>query len=245
VIQQSILPRTFPPFPHRRDFDIFAKSLPAREVGGDFYDFFLIDDHRLGLVIADVSGKGVAAAIFMAVSRTFIKAGAVTGIGPAECLQRANLLLCQDNDAAMFVTAFYGVLDLGSGTLVYANAGHNRPYLLRADDSLAALPGTGGMALGIMEDLVFRTEQVLLQPGDGLFLFTDGITEATNVRDEFFGEARLETLLREARGRTPDELLGHVLSAVRTFAGTAPQSDDLTALALRYRGTPVTEHERA
>ena len=240
-IQQSILPRTFPPFPHRTDCDIYAESLPAREMGGDFYDFFLIDDHRLGLVIADVSGKGVPAAIFMAVSRTVIKAGAMTGIDPGECLRQANILLCQDNDAAMFVTVFYGWIDLRTGVLVYANAGHNHPYLIRRHEGLLALPSTGGMAVGVIESAVFRANTIALLPGDALFLFTDGITEAMNESSELFGDDRLEACLRQAGPEEPRKLLTAVLAAVRTFVDGAPQSDDITALAFRYHSDTARE----
>jgi serine phosphatase RsbU (regulator of sigma subunit) len=233
-IQQSILPRKFPPYPDRTDFDLYAQSIPAREMGGDFYDFFLIDEHRLGMVMADVSDKGVPAAIFMTVSRTLIKAEAMTGIEPGECLQRANRLLCQDNDTAMFVTVFYGVMDLLTGALVYANAGHNAPYLISLKGDVTALPGTGGMALGVTDECVFRTARVTVEPGSQLFLFTDGITEAMNVHQELFGETRLVSILQQAVRREPRELLAQVLKDVRRFAADAPQSDDLTAMVLCY-----------
>lgn len=233
-IQKSILPRKFPPYPDRTDFDLYAESIPAREMGGDFYDFFLIDEHHLGMVMADVSDKGVPAAIFMTVSRTLIRAEAVTGIEPGECLQRANQLLCQDNDAAMFVTVFYGVMDLRTGSLVYANAGHNSPYLIGREGDVTALPGTGGIPLGVTEECVFRTARATLEPGSQLFLFTDGITEAMNVPQELFGEIRLVSMLQQAGRRAPRELLAHVLTSVRTFAAGAPQSDDLTAMVLSY-----------
>lgn len=235
-IQQSILPRKFPPYPGRTDFDLYAESIPAQEMGGDFYDFFLIDQHRLGVVIADVSGKGVPAAIFMTVSRTLIKAEAMTGIDPGECLHRANMHLCQDNDESMFVTVFYGVLNLRSGVLVYANAGHNSPYLISLSGVVTVLPGTGSMALGVMDDVDFSTKTMTMEPGTKLFLFTDGITEAMNMSEEFYGDAKLESILQDTRTRESRELLAHVLTAVRGFVGNTPQSDDLTALALHYRG---------
>lgn len=241
AIQQSILPQTFPPFPDRQDIDLYATSLPAREMGGDFYDFFLIDEHRLGLVIADVSGKGVPAAIFMAVSRTVIKAGAMTGIDPGECLLRANLLLCQENDAAMFVTTFYGWVDLRTGLLRYANAGHNRPYLLRSNGDVDTVPAIKGIALAVTESASFEVNTVTLHPGDGLFLFTDGITEAMNPAGDLFGDHRLDTCLRETSRHAPRPLLESVLEAVRTFADGAPQSDDITALAFHYRSAADQE----
>src|SRR5262249_1151458 len=158
----------FPPFPERKDFDLFAAMLPAREVGGDFYDFFLIDNDRLGFVIGDVSGKGVPAAIFMAMSRTLLKATALAGARPAECLQRANRVLCLDNSSEMFVTVFYGIFDTRTGAIEYGNGGHNPPYLLRANGEVEALESTGGMVLGALEDVAYRSKTVVLRPGDGI-----------------------------------------------------------------------------
>lgn len=232
AIQQSILPSRFP---DREEVDVHAVSVPAREMGGDFYDFFMIDEHRLGLVMADVSGKGMPAAMFMAVSRTLIKAGATTGLPPALCLARANTFLCQDNDASMFVTVFYGLLDLHTGVLDYINAGHNCPYLLRGAD-LAVLPAIGGMALGVQDPGSLKSGRVMLRPGDGMFLFTDGITEAANLGLEMFGNSRLERILAQSITRSSRETIAAVVSAVRDFEGEMPQSDDITALALRYRG---------
>jgi hypothetical protein len=162
-IQRSILPRTFPPFPERDDFELYAETIPAREMGGDFYDFFLIDRERLGLVMADVSGKGVPAAIFMAVARTMLKATAMQGVNPGECLRRVNNLLCPDNESAMFVTVFYGILDTWTGELEYGNAGHNLPYLLAGRDNVAMLENPGGMALGVTQDTPYQTRRIRLE----------------------------------------------------------------------------------
>jgi hypothetical protein len=164
TIQQSILPRVFPPFPQRTDFEIFAEMLPAREVGGDFYDFFLLDDTHLGIVVGDVSGKGVPAALFMAISRTLLKSVALTGAPPAECLRRVNTLLCLDNSAEMFVTVFYGVLHTRTGKLEYSNAGHNPPYLLRHEGALEVLPGTGGIVLGVLDDVRSTAKTAIMYP---------------------------------------------------------------------------------
>lgn len=234
-IQQSILPRQFPPFPERRDIDIFAAMIPAREVGGDFYDFFLIDAQRLGFVIGDVSDKGVPAAIFMAVSRTLLKATALHGLPPGECLKRVNHLLCLDNSSQMFVTLFYGILNTATGALGYANAGHPAPFLLRRDGRVEALDPTGGVALGVVEGATYQARQTRLDLGDALLLFTDGVTEAMASDRSLFSERRLQHLLDGARGATAFDLIERVVSAVRSFAGNEPQSDDLTVMAVRCR----------
>ena len=235
-IQQSILPRTFPPFLERHDFEIFAEMIPAREVGGDFYDFFLIDAERLGLVIGDVSGKGVPAALFMAVTRTLLKSTALAGLSPAACLQRVNSLLCLENASEMFVTLFYGILHTGSGRLAYSNGGHNPPFLLRADGSAAGLPGTGDIVLGALENAVYREKTATLAGGDGIFLYTDGITEAMDATGSLYSDQRLAALLCQADGTPPQQLIQRVVDSVKQYCGETPQSDDITALALRYRG---------
>jgi len=237
-IQKSILPRTFPPFPDREDFEIYAETIPAREMGGDFYDFFLIDPDRLGFVIADVSDKGMPAAIFMAVSRTLIKATALTGVAPGECLRHVNSLLCPDNDSAMFVTVFYGILDTKTGEVEYSNAGHNLPYLLRSDGEIQVVRGTGSMALGVMEGITFETKRVTLRSSDALFLYTDGITEALDPDGHLYSDDRLRTFLREVTGLPPTDVLGRAVAEVRAFSAGAPQSDDITALALHYHARP-------
>ena len=236
-IQRSILPRTFPPFPDRGDFEIYAETLPAREMGGDFYDFFLIDSTHLGFVIADVSDKGVPAAIFMAVSRSLIKATALQDVAPGECLRHVNSLLCPDNESAMFVTVFYGVLDTSSGEVTYSNAGHNLPYLLRGTGEVEVVPGTHGMALGVVENIAFETRRVTLHRGDAIFLYTDGITEALDTNGRFFSDERLRVVLKNMHRLPPADTLRRVVADVRTFAEGAPQADDITALALYYSGT--------
>ena len=233
-IQRSILPRTFPPFPDRGDFTIYATTIPATEMGGDFYDFFLIDQDRLGLVMADVSGKGVPAAIFMAVSRSLIKATALKGGSTAECLAHVNHLLCPDNDAAMFVTVVYGILNTRTGALEYSNAGHHLPYVIRRDGSLRTLENTGGMALGVLDEATFSIKETSLDPGDSLFLFTDGVTEAMNGSSELYGESRLEQVLFRHHAQSPDHIIQATIDDVHTYAGDAPQADDITLLALRY-----------
>jgi serine phosphatase RsbU (regulator of sigma subunit) len=235
-IQQSILPRLFPPFPHRTDFEIFAAMIPAREVGGDFYDFFLIDDAHLGVVIGDVSGKGVPAALFMAVSRTLLRSNALAGLPPGECLRRVNALLCLENSAEMFVSVFYGILDTRTGGLEYSNGGHNRPYLLRQDGSVEVLEGTGGAVLGVLEDRPYAAKHAALRSGDGLFLYTDGVTEAMDAGGNLFSDGRLHGALGRHNGAAPEALINAVVDEVSQYAGDVAQSDDITALAIRYRG---------
>jgi serine phosphatase RsbU (regulator of sigma subunit) len=235
-IQQSILPRVFPPFPQRTDIEVFAAMLPAREVGGDFYDFFLIDNAHLGVVIGDVSGKGVPAALFMAVSRTVVKSIAVAGTPPAECLRRANALLCLDNSAEMFVTIFCAVIDLRTGDMEYSNGGHNPPYLLRGDGSVEMLEPTGGTVLGVLQDLDYVSKRAQLRPGDAIFLYTDGVTEAMDINAALFSEQRLGSALRQCVQGTPEAIIRSVIASVEHYCGNVAQSDDITVLAVRYRG---------
>jgi sigma-B regulation protein RsbU (phosphoserine phosphatase) len=238
-IQQSILPRTFPPFPERRDFEIFAEMIPAREVGGDFYDFFLIDAERLALVVGDVSGKGVPAALFMAVTRTLLKSTALAGLPPAECLRRVNTLLCADNASEMFVTVFYGILNTRTGALAYSNGGHNPPYLLRSDGRAEVLAGTGDMVLAAMEGTAYHEKTATLGRGEGIFVYSDGITEAMDAASSLFSDQRLAALLAQANGAPPQQLIRGVVDAVKQYSGVTPQSDDITALAVRYLGPAV------
>jgi sigma-B regulation protein RsbU (phosphoserine phosphatase) len=233
-IQQSIVPRRFPPFPDRKEFEIHATMIPAQNVGGDFYDFFLIDDGRLGFVIGDVAGKGVPAALFMAVSKTLLKATALKGLPPEECLQQVNRILYMESVAAMFVTIFYGILDIRTGELHYCNGGHNPPYLLRADGQIEALELTGGIALGAMKNSVYKAKQITLQSGDGIFLFTDGVTEAMDRNSELFSEARLEENLKGKADVSLPQLIESVIAAINAYASGAPQADDITTLALRF-----------
>ncbi|MCB1920836.1 MAG: SpoIIE family protein phosphatase [Candidatus Competibacteraceae bacterium] len=231
-IQRSLLPASFP---KRAEFDLFAELHPFGEVGGDFYDFFDLPDGRLGLVIADVSDKGVAAALFMAVARTVIHAVAQIVPGPGCCMEQANALLSEDNATAMFVTVCYGTLDPVSGEFRYANAGHNPPYRIAADRTVTALPLTGGMALGIIGDLPFAEGRLVLEPGERLLFYTDGVTEAINPRNEEFTTHRLEATLALASDN-PQSLITTVTKSVQSFADGAPPADDLTLLALAYRG---------
>jgi sigma-B regulation protein RsbU (phosphoserine phosphatase) len=206
---------------------------PAREIGGDFYDYFPLGDERLAVTIADVSGKGIPAALFMAVSRTILRS--VSGIDDmAARMAEANRLLSADNTASMFVTMFHGVIDLGTGALRYCNAGHNPPYLLRAGGGRETLKPTG-IAFGLDADMPYRIDEAVLRPGDALFLFTDGITECFDSKGEEFGTARLEAALEAGRGRGAAELIAGIVAATNTFADGAEQSDDITCLALLFQ----------
>ncbi len=231
-IQTSMLPLTFPT--DRPEIALHARMEAAKEVGGDFYDFFFIDEHRLGVVIADVSGKGVPAALFMAISRTLLRATALFGSPPGPCLENLNNMLAENNERSLFVTVFYGILDMRDGTFTYANAGHNPPLLLRTDGTVEVLPRTGCAALAIMEDLPQTDLAITLAPGEQLFLFTDGINEAQNAADELFGDPRLIASLEAAAGRPPVEVIESILGAVQDFVGEAPQFDDITCLAVRW-----------
>ncbi len=229
-IQQSILPVPWVRDGPTERIDLHAEMHPAREIGGDFYDYFLIDANRLAVIVADVSGKGTPASLFMAVSRTVMRS--VTSAGDmASGIEAANRLLATHNTACMFVTIFLGVLDLSNGALRYCNAGHNPPYLLRAGGGRDTLGGTG-IPLGIDAEMPYRIDDTVLHTGDALFLFSDGITEAFDTEGAEFGTARLEAALEAARGGSAAELVAGVLGATAAFAAGADQSDDITALAL-------------
>ena len=232
-VQTAVLPAALPVTEH---FDVHASMTPAREIGGDFYDFFSLDDDRMGLVIADVSDKGIPAALFTMVSRALLKAAARNHASPAKCLQEVNELVSQDNDACMFVTLFYAVLDLRDGRLVYSNGGHNPPRLVRAGE-VQEVPATGDIALGIALDHEFHDSEIPLQIGDTLFLYTDGITEACNAAEDEFGEQRLDDLLHELSDDGAAGTVEAIVGAVEEFAAGVAQFDDMTCMALRLNST--------
>jgi len=235
-IQESIVPREFPPFPEREDVAIHASMLPAKEVGGDFFDFFLIDRDRIGFAIGDVSGKGVPAALFMAVSRTLLRATASRGFAPDECMQQVNQTLHQESISSMFVTCFYGVLNTRTGEIHCSNGGHNPPYILRADGRVEAVEVFGGLILGAFRHAAYEKREIGLQPGDCIFLYTDGITEAMNPDGEQFTSERLVESLKSVNGSAVEEIVRKVIENVRGFTAGAAQSDDMTILAVRYSG---------
>jgi sigma-B regulation protein RsbU (phosphoserine phosphatase) len=234
TIQHLLVPRTFPPFPERKDFDLHAQMTSARAVGGDFFDFFLIDDHRLGIVIGDVSGKGIPAALFMAVTRTQVKTTAQRGMPPAECFLEVNRVLVQERVSAMFATCFYGLLDLRTGEFDYCSAGHNPPYLLRANAAVAEpITDVGGIPLGLFDGMGYNGSTMQLRPGDSLFLYTDGVPEAQNMHEDDLSDERLMAILGANSKLGCKDLIHSVTREVSAFTGGAPQSDDITMLSFR------------
>jgi len=234
VIQTSILPKTFPAFPGRKEFDIYAKMLPAKEVGGDLYDYFLIDKYRLGVIIGDVSGKGIAAALLMAVCKTLLKATAFKGMPVDNILSEVNNILVDDSPSNMFVTVFYGVLDTRSGAFEYCNGGHNPPYLISNDGKVKQLDNIGGLLLGAMKGVEYESNVITIQPGESLFFYTDGVTEAFNNMDEEYKDSRLVEFLFNKNSLNVNDLVEQVFEDVKTFSDGAEQSDDITCLALKF-----------
>ncbi len=234
-IQQAILPNVFPPFPESEDkMDLAALMTPAKDVGGDFYDYFRIDDDHIGLVIADVSGKGIPAAIFMAVSRTLIRTIGLQGCDTAQCLTKSNELLSKESVECMFVTVFYAIYNTNTGDIEYCNGGHNAPFILRANGEVEQLPISTNRIVGI-EGSTYQSDTTHLAMGDTLLMYTDGINEAFDVDYKEYGEARMETLLKTQVGKSCQEIVQAQLDDVRAFAGDAPQSDDITLLALKRK----------
>ena len=242
-IQADMLPRIFPPFPDRREFEIYATMDPAKEVGGDFYDFFLIDEEHLGLVMADVSGKGVPAALFMVIAKTLIKNRAQMGGGPAEILRYVNDQLCEGNDAELFVTVWFAILDLKTGRGVAANAGHEHPVLRRENGKFELVLYRHSPAVATLAGMKFREHEFEMHPGDTLFVYTDGVPEATNAGNELFGTDRMLDALNREADAAPETLLRNVRKDLDDFVGDAPQFDDITMLGLHYRGPEITAPE--
>lgn len=232
-IQASMLPNIFPPFPDREEFDIYASMTPAKEVGGDFYDFFLIDDNHLGLVMADVSGKGVPAALFMMASKILVKNYAMTGISPSKVLEQTNAQICKNNEQEMFVTVWFGILEISTGRITAANAGHEYPIIKKTDGDFELFKDKHGFVVGGMDGMKYKDYELTLEKGDVLFLYTDGVAEATNAKNELFGTDRLLTALNNSKTADPKVLLENVKSAVDEFVGEAEQFDDLTMLSLK------------
>jgi sigma-B regulation protein RsbU (phosphoserine phosphatase) len=235
-IQQAILPRIFPPFPEEAaQMDIAASMNAAKDVGGDFYDFFRIDADRIGFVIADVSGKGVPAAIFMAVSRTLIRATGIRGVSPSECMTYSNTLLAKESVNSMFVTVFYGIYNIRTGEVTYTNAGHNPPYIMKANGSVQPLPMSKDIIAGFLDDFQFTENTLQLEPGDTLLMFTDGVTEAIDPEENEYGVERLQQLLGQLVASDCQKIIDTVKADVKAFAGEAEQSDDITLLALKRK----------
>lgn len=232
-IQHSALPSVFPPYPNRFDFDIFAQMDTAKEVGGDFYDFYMLENHRLTFLIADVSGKGIPAAMFMMTAKTLIKNLVESGMEPSQAFSQANNKLCENNEAGMFVTAWLGVLDLNTGLLKYVNAGHNPPLIKRRGEAFEYLCSKPNFFLAGMENIKYKANEIQLSPGDELFLYTDGVTEASDISCELFGTDRLLESLNENNNLSVNKLCNKVKSDVDRFVGDASQSDDITMLAVK------------
>ena len=246
AIQHSALPSVFPPFPTRKEFDIWATMDTAKEVGGDFYDFYFVNKDTLAFLIADVSGKGIPAAMFMMNAKAVLKSYAESGLDVNKVFTLGNEKLCEGNDAGMFVTAWMGFLNTETGEVTFANAGHNPPLVRHADGSFEYLKVRAGFVLAGMEGVKYRKNELQLAPGDVIYLYTDGVTEATNINDELYGEDRLLALLNANKEASMEKLCKLVKEDVFAFAGEAPQFDDITMLALKYCGaTAPTNQEEA
>ena len=236
-IQEGMLPHIYPPFPDRSEFDLYATMEAAREVGGDFYDFFLIDDDHLALVMADVSGKGVPGALFMMASKIILKSNALQGGSPAEILFRTNKVICANNPMEMFVTVWLGILEISTGRVTAANAGHEYPTVFRCGGAFELFKDRHGFVIGGMSGARYREYDLQLQPGDKLFLYTDGLPEATDGGKEMFGTERMLAALNRHQGEAPDKMLASMHDEVDAFVGGAEQFDDLTMLCIEYKGT--------
>ena len=235
-IQASQLPRLFPPFPDRKEFSLYASMTPAKEVGGDFYDFFMIDDDHMGFVMADVSGKGVPAALLMMVSRVLIKSGLQNGKDPAETLESVNNQLCEGNEADFFVTVWCAVLEISTGKGIAANAGHEHPVLRRAGGGYELQVYRHSMPVGTIKDIPFRQHAFQLNPGDSFFVYTDGVPEATSEQKELFGTQRMLAALNKDPDALPEQILENVMQSINSFVDGAEQFDDITMLSFRYLG---------
>lgn len=233
-IQADMLPCIFPAFPDRQEFDIYATMNPAKEVGGDFYDFFMVDETHLAIVMADVSGKGVPAALFMVIGKTLLSDHTKPGVDLGDVFEEVNELLCRSNSEGLFITAFEGVLDLVTGEFQYVNAGHEMPFLARAGGIYEAHKLPAGFVLAGMEGMKYQSGSTMLSPGDKIFHYTDGVTEATNAAHELYGRERLTEVLVKNTSKSPAELLPIIKADIDAFVGDAPQFDDITMLCVEY-----------
>ena len=235
-IQMGMLPKVFPPFPDRSEFDIYAMLDPAREVGGDLYDFFFMDEDHLCFTVGDVSDKGVPAALYMTIVMTLIRTKASPGVTADTVLGLVNHDISIDNPSAMFVTLFLGILNIRTGELQYANGGHNPPYLIRAGGDLEPMETTHGMALGIDEDFSYQSKTVVLEKGESIFLYTDGVTEAMNEKEELFTEQRMEKELAVLKESPVEDVINGMLEKIEAYSKGVEQHDDITMLILKYYG---------
>ncbi|MBQ6509099.1 MAG: serine/threonine-protein phosphatase [Flexilinea sp.] len=238
-IQASMLPHIFPPYPDREEFDLFASMDPAREVGGDFYDFFLIDEDHLAVLIADVSDKGIPAALFMMSTKILINYRARKGGTPAEILTDINAQIARDNESKMFVTIWMGILDVNTGVLTCTNAGHEYPAVCGPDGVFRIFRDKHGLVVGAMETAKYRDYELMLHPGDRIFVYTDGVPEANNSDGELYGMERLEAALNRSAKESPEQILNDIRADVDRFVNGAKQFDDLTMLCLEYKGKQI------
>ena len=234
-IQSSMLPCIFPPYPDRKEFEIYATMQPAKEVGGDFYDFFMVDDAHLAIVMADVSGKGVPAALFMVIGKTLIKDHTTSGTDLGDVFSEVNNMLCESNSEGLFITAFEGVLDLRTGEFRYVNAGHEPPFIAHAGGPFAVHKIRPGFVLAGMEEIRYKSGSIRLEPGDKIFQYTDGVTEATDADNKLYGMERLANILNSVSNQTPIDILPAIKKDIDLFVGNAPQFDDITMLCLEFK----------
>ena len=244
-IQADMLPRIFPAFPDRKEFDIYAGMTPAKEVGGDFYDFFLVDNDHLAMVIADVSGKGVPAALFMVIAKTLLKNAVQTGLSPKAALEKVNNQLCENNEAEMFVTVWLGIYEISTGKLTAANAGHEYPAIRRADGQFELLKDRHGFVLAGMENVRYQEYELEIGVGDTLFLYTDGVAEATDAANTLYGTDRMLAALNQNCTLEPEKLLHQVKADIDRFVGSAPQFDDITMLLFQRKGVAIRKSIQA
>ena len=230
-----MLPCIFPPYPDRKEFEIYATMQPAKEVGGDFYDFFMVDDEHLAIVMADVSGKGVPAALFMVIGKTLIKDHTTSSSDLGDVFSEVNNMLCESNSEGLFITAFEGVLNLKTGEFRYVNAGHEPPFIAHAGGRFAAQKIRPGFVLAGMEDIRYKSGSIQIEPGDKIFQYTDGVTEATDAANNLYGMERLENVLNANLGQSPNDILPAIKKDIDQFVGNAPQFDDITMLCLEYK----------
>ena len=235
-IQESMLPREFPAFPERNEFDVYAEMKAAREVGGDFYDFFLVDDDHLALVVGDVSGKGMPAALFMTASKIMLKMKAQEGVSPAEVLEDINERICANNIEEVFVTVWVGVLEISTGRVIAVNAGHEYPVIMHHNGNAELIHDKHGFVIGGLTGMKYNNYELQIEPGDALFIYSDGVPEAMNEADELFNTDRMLQALNDAKKDNPRRIIEQVENALDNYVGGAEQFDDITMLCLTYRG---------
>ncbi|MBD3223134.1 MAG: SpoIIE family protein phosphatase [Caldithrix sp.] len=233
-IQQNMLPRSFPPFPDRKEFDIYAEMKPAKEVGGDLYDFFLIDDSRLGFCIGDVSGKGVPAALFMAMTKTLLKSTGMLGLSAGDVLKKVNRPLHIESTSSMYVTLCYGVIDLKTGELSFSHGGHNAFYLVKQSGDIRSVQNNGGIPVSFLPHFDYPTSKIQLDDGDLILFYTDGVSEAMDTKENEFGEENIETCLKSLERITPQDTIQQIMQTIDTHTAGAEQFDDITMLAIQY-----------